>query len=213
MSNSPGVQLLPRLISAFSMKTEDITETAQNLYQTASEAWLETLNNHAVQVGCRNQFAVGPFTQDAVYLANMCRADAEKIAQTWNNDIARVLNQQFQVNRRSNRLDYLGVLEPYTEGRYIWKSKQIAVQTVQKTKSYASQRFYTMNGLTEGQYIYAGPPPVSDICKMRTAMGVVDFQTTLDNPTPAHQGPCIHSWELIGRVRVPCNRLWLGQIA
>lgn len=205
------VRLLPLMADFFAMKPEDVEQLADDLFTDAQSTWFYTLQEQATLYGCgrsRKQPRLGE--QDEQYLKQMCLTDARSIAQTFNQDVVKELNKQFQANPRSNRFAYLERIQAWSTSRYEWKSKQIAIQIIQKTRTYTKQRFADENALEPVGYIYVGPPPVSDICKARTAAGVVSKEYADANPTPAHAGPCIHEWEAAAKRRINCATMWLG---
>ena len=208
----PNVILLPRLVDFFAYKQADIDNLANELYTQAVTGWKAQMILNAYQVGCSGANVNPPSGGDESYLRGVTRRDAESIAQTWNRDIQRQLIALFNARPRGNRYYYLEEMEKWTAARDGWKSIQIGIQTDQKAASYAQRRFLEENNLTNVKMKYAGPPPVSDICKERTAAGIVDQAYALANPAPGHPGPCIHRYQIVagGALGADCATLWLG---
>lgn len=193
----------------FSMQEADIQQLETELLTAFKRAWRTALTEKARQYGCNKQ-GRDPSRGDLEDLKRLASDDAKSVAETYNRELENKIVSLATLNPRANRYYYLDNLEAWATQRAQYKTRQISVQTEQKARSLAQDAFRLNNGLRGKLYKYVGPPPVSEICKRRTAMGLVSESVARQNPTPAHPGPCVHEWVEQGTERIPCDELWVG---
>lgn len=202
-------QLQRTIILLYGMQESDISALEDEILEGSKRAWRTALEEKARAYGCAKS-ARPPSRGYLSELKARAKADAESIAQTWNRELKNQVIRLYNDNPRANRYYYIDNLEAWASQRNIWKSRQISVQTEQNARALAQNAFRAENGLRGTMYRYTGPPPVSEICQRRFAMGLVDEETVGKNPTPAHLGPCIHEWQEVATERIPCEEMWLG---
>lgn len=200
------VQILGLLYRRTDEETQDLE---RHLLGQMKRAWSASLTEQARQAGYAGPVNP-PRREDLAWLRDEARRDAQSIVGTWNRDAVRQLQKLYAANPRGNRNYYISNMERWAADREVWKGKQIAVNTEQKARTYAQERFRDVNGLRGDQYVIIGPPPVCEICVGYFAAGVVDQKFVDAHPLPAHIG-CPHEWGRIGTVEAPAPaELWVG---
>lgn len=197
------------ILLLYSMQDSDITSLEGELLTALKRAWKTALTEKARQYGCNKQ-GRDPSRGDLDDLKRMASEDAKSIAATYNRELENRIIGLYKSNPRANRYYYIDNLEAWANQRSQYKTRQISVQTEQKARVLAQDAFRLNNGLRGKLYRYVGPPPISEICQRRTAMGLVSESTARQNPTPAHPGPCVHEWVEQIDERIPCDEIWVG---
>ena len=203
-------RLLRVLKLLYHQDAQDVKALADTLLVQRKAAWEAALRAEAAQYGYTGPVNP-PRREDLRELKQMCKEDAQSIVRTWNRDVDRQLARLYDTNRRGNRFYYAKNMEAWAAQRDVWKARQIATYTEFSTSSYAQQRFRQMNGLRGGSYVFDGPPPVCDDCRVLYGLGVVGQEVVDANPTPRHVN-CEHFWRLLPVTTVaPKPRdLWVG---
>jgi len=203
-------KLLRVLGLLYRMQPTEVDDLARELLEARKRAWQAAIASEARKDGYTGPVNP-PRREDLRYLRDLCRQDAQSIAATWNRDVERQLQKLYDANRRGNRHYYYKHMEAWAAKRATWKSRQIAVTTEFSTWAYARERYYEMNGMRGGRYVFDGPPPVCGDCVELFAAGVVDQAFIRKHPAPVHIG-CPHLW---AAVRTPglaprLSELWVG---
>lgn len=211
--NKDSVKLLPLLLEAFSMKQEDINLIEADILKQAKSAWLDAISLEASLWGCPSAVPNSPRLGDLDFINNLAETDAISIANTFNVDLERRLIQLYNARPRGNRYYYLEELEIWSAARYVWKSKQIAINTEQEVQWYGRDRFRQMNGLRGGLYFYGGNPRfVSETCQRRnraTLEGKTNEEYIQKEQYRPH-GNCPHLWLPLNPTQQDCTKIWVG---
>lgn len=201
-------ELITALALLCRMEDSEIQQMEDSLLENRKQAWRTALSEQARQFGC-NATPNDPTGGDLRVLRAESGLDALGIATTWERDVERELTRLFNANPQGSRSYYASGMEQWTMQRAAWKSRQIALNTVQSTRFYAQQRFIEENRLRGNRFLFVGPPPVCRVCVGHFAAGVVDQQYVDRNPTPVHIG-CPHEWRLQTAIRLNCSEIWVG---
>ena len=208
----PSARQLVKLV--YRMHQPDIAALEKELKKQRYQAYREKLRELAIEVGCPQAAnrAKPPRGASKRALDEESRRDAKSIAETWNRDVEKQIDNLFLQNPRGNRNYYAKHLEAWAEKRAQWKNKQIANYTVQYARNLARLDFEIWNEpiLGDVQYLYTGAPPVGAECIFRMGEGVVDAAFARSHPTPAHPN-CPHEWTRVPNGRkVNCKELIMG---
>lgn len=208
--STQDTRLLRVLKLLYHQDAQDVKALSETLLVQRKAAWETALREEAAQYGYTGPINP-PRREDLRELRQMCQEDARSIVNTWNRDVDRQLARLYDQNYRGNRFYYAKHMEEWGAARDRWKAQQIASYTEFSTSSYAQRRFWEMNGLRGGWYVFDGPPPVCDDCRYLYALGVVDQEVVDANPTPRHVN-CDHRWRLLPMTtEAPRPReLWVG---
>lgn len=199
--------LLTVIALLYQMQDADIQALADELLERRKAEWRTALTEMARRYGC-NRSGESPRLGDLDELRRMSLEDARQIARTWNRDVISQLRTLYGDNPRGNRFYYYSNMERWAVERARWKNPQIAIQTAQTTRWYAQQRFRELNGV-RARYVFAGPPPVCNVCVEEFAAGVVTKRYIERHPCPRHIG-CPHEWVELRPERIPCDEMWVG---
>jgi hypothetical protein len=207
----PAPSKLTQTLQLLYQYTDDDQQAlADRLFEARREAWTSALNRTAGEFGYRGVRATAPRLEDLDELRRLSLEDAQSIRNTWNEWVAKRTDELYDANPRGNRNYYYSNLERLTKERDAHHAQLIALNTEQTASAYARRRFVEMNGLQQSKWRYVGASPVSNACKDRTAAGVVDYDYTARNETPAHPR-CPHSWQMVEAGNKPApEELWLG---
>lgn len=192
----------------YRMNAADIQTLSQELLDARKRAWQSALAEEVRAFGCQKT-PRAPSGRDLNELKAMSLEDAQSIAQTWNRDIERQLEQIYQTNPRANRHTYIKRMREWEAKRAAWKNAQIALNTTQQTHNYARSRFFQENGLRGSYYIMTGPTPVCRECTQIMAMGILPEAFVQRKPCPRHVN-CTHQYSLVTRPQIACDELWVG---
>lgn len=202
-------RLRNELIATLSMDNGDETQLAAVLLDQRIAAYELAIQKQIRLVGCQRQ-AQRPTGEQLNQLRADSQRDAASIVQTFNRDLEKNINKIISDNPDGRRGPIESAVRVYLSQRAQWKDKQIALNTSKTARAYAEEQFRQKNGITDQQYIYSGPPPVSDECKRNMGAGVVSVKYINDHPTPAHIN-CPHTWVIVATETVNnCQRLWVG---
>lgn len=198
-----------QLYNTLAMDSGDQSELAETLLRQRMVAYQNQLAKQIRLVGCRRE-ANPPSGQQLADLRADSERDAASIVRTFNGDLERNLASILDENPDGRRPNIEAAIGQYLAERSAWKDRQIALMTSKTARAYADTQFREQNGIEDQQFIYAGPPPVSEECKRNTAAGVVNYAYTQAHPTPTHIG-CPHEWKIVATETVrDCNALWTG---
>lgn len=210
--NKPTVTKLINLLYSWGKNEQD--EFFNQIQEERERAYAQKMTNLANSVGCSKR-GRPPSQSSKRQLESESRQDAKSIVATWNKELENEIERLMRVNVRGNRFYYINNLEQWAAKRSDWKNQQISLQTRQVSEQLALQDFMNVNEVLLGGvgFIYSDieiNPPVSDECKARARLGVVNRMTMERNPTPAHIG-CPHGWRLVvGQVNFDCRNLYVG---
>jgi hypothetical protein len=202
-------KLIQVMLLLYRRTPEEARALEKQLIQQRRRIFRAAVKEERNKLGCTDPLPrQAPRGDDYTQLKAMSRLDADSITATWNRDVAGQLTRLYEANPRGNRQYYISNMEQWAAERAVWKDKQIALNTELTTRGYARQRFFDQN-LSQGDFIFIGPPPVCEVCVGHFAAGVVDRDTVRRNPAPVHIN-CPHEWEPVAREQVNCADLWLG---
>lgn len=204
-----GLLTLGGLLTSYLLTTDQQALTAGQLFEQSKRVWLSAIQDEIDYVGV-NARAQGPNGVDYDYLRQMCDDDAVSITATYNRDIERRINKLYEEFPNASKEFYIQSLRAWAEDRSGYKGIQIAANTEFKVREYAKRRFAEENYPVTTKWIFVGPAPTCEDCTTRFAAGIVDFQYTLDFPTPRHVA-CPHSYRPIRKPKnIDVSNLWVG---
>ena len=205
---APGA-LHRRLSLAFEFAVTDEDALTESIYAQRAESWRAALTEEAHSAGS-GKSGQGPAGSDRDYLRRLSRQDAQSIRDTFNRDLQSQINQLYDADPARTRQSYVDELTRWANERAGWKDRQITTMNRGSARTYAQQRFNTMNKVGAATYLYGGPSPRGPRCADHFAAGVVNQAYVDANPQPEHVN-CPHYWvKQSSTVGVPLDRLWIG---
>jgi hypothetical protein len=195
-----------RLSVAFALDVDSLTAS---ILKQRNETWRATLTEDARAAGS-GKAGIGPNGRDLSELSRLSRRDANSVANTFERELNNQIDRLYDANPTGNRAYYVRELTAWADQRANYKDRQIANMNRQTARSYAQERFDTMNRVGDALFLFAGPPPREPVCAGHFAAGLVDAQYVNANRTPIHIN-CPHAWERQqSQIGVPLEEIWVG---
>jgi hypothetical protein len=204
--------LLYRLVHQAARQEEEYTKSLQaELLRERIRFYEDELTVQAARVGCPGR--KGHLTNEAIRgeLNELCRRDAESIANTYNRDLAAAIARIGKDAPGASRAEFRQRLEAWESKRASWKNPQIALYTEMSARSLAQQHFYERNHIT-GTAVLRPERAVCPVCIGWVQRGPVPLDEAERHPAPYHVN-CPHYWLTMPNKVAPerCSELWMGE--
>ena len=183
------------------------------------DAYEATLTEMATAAKCTERKGLLSNEDVLTALDDSSKVDAQSVSNTYNFDLAISIIATSVTNPKASRFICAKSLKTWDSSRALWKSRQIAMNSVLSARLEAQNEFFRQNpSLAESGYaILVGPNPASGaICQGLINRGRVPIEVAQSNPSPFHLN-CPHTWMYfftkLGRKPIRdarCTGLWLG---
>lgn len=205
-----NVQKLVHLAARYD--SVDVERIRTELLAIRRRAYNDELSIQAAAVGCpgqRGRLANGRILSA---LNDLCKRDAESIANTFNYFLAQEIIRIRQNNPRANRHHYAYHYRRWVTGYWDYKDAQIIQMADGSARAMAQQDFYRLNNNLMGSAKLEPRTAVCPICQGWVARGIVPLRVALNNPPPYHPS-CPHGWSTRPDRVAPeeCPNLWMGE--
>jgi hypothetical protein len=190
----------------------DVDHIRTVLVREGRKEYEAELGNLALQMGCpgrSGQLTNGPILSD---LAEIFQAHAASIANTYNYDLARQINNLYEQNHRGNRHYYAAHLRGWDAIRKELKDPQIDMMTAGVAIAKAQEHFFQMNGDLLAIAVLEPTTAVCPVCQGWIERGEVPAWEAVSSPPPYHVN-CPHTWRFKRADKLPteqCELLWMG---
>lgn len=205
VSFSPVMQLVH---DAMRMNPDDTKSMSDELFKARKVEFNDAISDYVAKVGCAG---TGDLKADIElkFFRDDSDRDARDITNTYNLDLAKVIQETRSTSPRANRNTYTKALREWEAGRKIWKATQIALNTTLTARSQALGSFAFHNDLKPEVRLL--PKLAKEpICQGWVNRGKVAFQIAVNNPSPYHIG-CVHFWQpTFEGIKRDCVDLWTG---
>lgn len=204
-SLSPVMQLVHE---AMRMEKEDTKAMADELFKARKAEFNDAISDYVAQTGCAGTGNLST-TVELKFFRDDSNRDARDIANTYNLNLAKTIQEIRLASPKANRNTYTKALREWEAGRRIWKATQIALNTTLTARSQALASFAFHNDLQPRVELL--PKLAKEpICQGWVNRGKVAFQIAANNPSPYHLN-CIHFWEPdFTGISGDCTDLWVG---